>query len=53
MRRCASLLVLFAVGALAAGLTSGCGDDYKTVQKRETVEQSDAQPVAPGEMIVE
>lgn len=53
MRRCVSWLMLFAVGALAAGLTAGCGDDYKTVQKTETIEQSDAQPVPPGDMIVE
>ncbi len=38
--------------ALTIGL-GGCGDDVKKTKRIETVHESDPEPVAPGEMIVE
>jgi hypothetical protein len=50
MKKFACLLTMAVALVFALG---GCGDDVKTVKKSETVHESEPQPVAPGEMIVE
>ena len=54
VRRIVSVLLSVALPFALAGLTTGCEeDDVKVVRQRETVHQSQPEPVAPGEPIVE
>jgi hypothetical protein len=48
------VLLSVALPFALAGLATGCEeDDVKVVRQRETVHESQPEPVAPGEPIVE
>jgi len=50
MKRSVCLLAFVAVLAFSLG---GCGDDVKTVQKADTVHESEPVMVSPGEEVIE
>jgi hypothetical protein len=53
IRRIVSLLLSVSLAAVLGGLWVGCADDVEVIQQTEEVHESSAQPVAPGEPIVE
>ena len=53
IRRMVSLLLSVSLAAALGSLWVGCADDVEVIQQTEEVHESSAQPVAPGEPIVE
>lgn len=53
MRRIMLSLFIFAAPMLSLLVTTGCEPEIKSVQKTERVEESEPQPVSPGETVLE
>jgi hypothetical protein len=53
IRRLIALLLCVLLPAAVIPLSIGCGDEVESVKQTEEVHQSQPEPVAPGEPVVE
>ena len=53
IRRLIALLLCVLLPATVIPFSMGCGDEVETIKQTEEVHQSEPEPVAPGEPVVE